>query len=381
MAARISVRHSTGRYPVVIGVGAIARLASFVARVAPGRRPVIITDRIVARAVPLGLDWPRLVVPPGERSKTRARWAALLDWLVARRYGRDTVIVAVGGGVVGDLAGFVAATFLRGIPYVQVPTSLLAMVDSSVGGKTGLNTAAGKNLIGAFHPPAGVLIDPAVTTTLKPADYRGGLVEALKHGLVADARYYRWIVRLAGRLGRRDSRTLAQLIRRSVVIKAAIVARDEREAGLRVVLNAGHTVGHAIEQASRYRVPHGDAVALGMVVEGVLARDRGRLQLAELTSLIANLKAFGLPLEFPHGSDLVMVRAMRLDKKNRGGAIHCALLRGVGRLATGGGPWTTSCSESSVRAALKKGRELTTNGDVHILSTSRRDPTVANPTV
>ncbi len=375
MSPRIIVRHSAGRYPVVVEAGGLARLGNFVARVAPGRRPIIITDRTVAAAVKLSVDWPRLVVPPGERSKSRAQWEKLVDRLVSRRYGRDTVIVAVGGGVVGDLAGFVAATFLRGVPYVQVPTSLLAMVDAAIGGKTGLNTPAGKNLIGAFHPPVGVLIDPAVTQTLSLPDYRGGLVEALKHGWVADVRYYRWIVRSARRLARREAPTLTQLIRRSVAIKASIVARDERETGVRAVLNAGHTVGHAIEQASGYRVRHGDAVAFGLVAEGAMASALGRLRAAAVARLVADLRTLGVPLGPPAPDDPAIVLAMEVDKKNRRGLIRCALPRGVGRLAATRGPWTTVGSKSSVRQALREGRNLVSARDVHILSTSDRRPT------
>ncbi len=358
MASRIIVRHSTGRYPVVIEPGALAELARFVARVAPGRRPVIITDRTVARVVPLGVDWPRLVVPPGERSKSRARWAALSDQLLAGRFGRDTVIVAVGGGVVGDLAGFVAATFLRGVPYVQVPTSLVAMVDASIGGKTGVNTAAGKNLVGAFHPPVGVLIDPTVTATLTSVAYRGGLVEALKHGWVADHDYYRWIARRAAALRRREPQVVTQLVRSSVALKARIVARDEREGGVRGALNAGHTVGHAIEQVSRYRIGHGDAVAVGLVVEGVLARARGRVSGGTVAALVADLRSLGVPFRFPIGGGRALIEAMRADKKNRRGVLRFALPRGVGGLAGGRGPWTVGCSESAVRRALEIGRRM-----------------------
>jgi 3-dehydroquinate synthase len=341
---------------VLVGAGALAQLERSVTTLAPGRRPVIITDRNVARAVPLSVDWPRLVVPPGERSKSRARWAELSNQLLKAGFGRDTVIVAVGGGVVGDLAGFVAATFLRGVPCFLVPTSLVAMVDASVGGKTGVNAPAGKNLIGVFHPPIGVLIDPRVTVTLDPVGYRGGLVEALKHGLVADAGYYRWIVRSASALRARDPAALARLIRWSVAIKAAIVSRDERETGLRAVLNAGHSVGHAIEQATRYRVPHGDAVALGLVTEGILARRRRRLSAAAFASLIEDLRAVGAPLRFPAGGDRALLRAIRVDKKNRAGELRFALARGVGAAARGSGPWTVHCSETDVRQALAEAR-------------------------
>lgn len=359
MTFRINVRHSTGSYPVWIEAGGRVRLAPFVERVAPGRRPLIITDRNVARAVRLRVDWPRLVVPAGEGSKTQRRWAAVLDRLFEGGYGRDTVIVAVGGGMVGDLAGFVAATFMRGVPCVQVPTSLLAMVDASVGGKTGLNTRHGKNLVGAFHPPVGVLIDPEVTRSQRAAEFRNGLVEAMKHGLVADPTYYRWIARSGPRLLQRDAVALARLIRRSVGIKALIVAGDEREAGRRAVLNAGHTVGHALERAASYRLPHGEAVALGLLVESSLAVDRRRLGREHLAAMAADFRALGLPLRFPTGAtDGALLRGMRSDKKTRRGVIHCALLRGLGGLAAGRGPWAVPCSVSSVRRALRATRQM-----------------------
>jgi 3-dehydroquinate synthase len=359
---------------VVIEPGALARVGELVARWAPGHRPVVITDRTVAAAVPLREQWPRLIVAPGERSKTRARWAELIDRLVEGGFGRDTVVVAVGGGMVGDLAGFVAATFLRGVPHIQVPTSLLAMVDASVGGKTGLNTPLGKNLIGAFHPPAGVLVDPTVAHTLKPAHYRSGLVEALKHGLVADRRYLRWIVRSAALLLRRDPDAVTRLVETSVAIKAAIVGRDEREQGVRAVLNAGHTVGHALEQASGYGISHGDAVARGLLVEALLAHRDGGLEREDVEAVAASLEAIGVSLSLPRGAEAAVIRAMRRDKKNRDGRIRYAPLRGIGGAAglggrRGAGGWTVECSESSVRQAWREARRLVASRDVHTFST------------
>ena len=356
MTEPIWVEHSAGRYPVTLG--SLESLEEFIERVIPGRRLAVITDRNVARLVPQPLKAPVLVVPAGEGSKSRSRWQVLTDRLLDLGYGRDSALVALGGGVVGDLAGFVAATYLRGIPYVQAPTSLLAMVDASVGGKTGVNTRHGKNLVGAFHPPAGVLIDPAATRTLRADDFRTGLVEAIKHGLVANAEYFAWIERHTDLLLDRNLEAVGELIRRSVAIKAAVVAHDEREDGMRAILNAGHTVGHALELVSDFRLSHGDAVGLGLVVEAVIA---GRHRLAPLdlpADLAARFRRIGVPLELgPAEQDEELIRAMGRDKKAKAGELRFALVRGPGGLQTSG-EWTTAVPEREVRQALGIAREM-----------------------
>jgi 3-dehydroquinate synthase len=390
---RIIVRHALGRYPVIIEPGALTDLAGLVAAVAPNHRPIIITDRNVAAAVPLRPRWPRLVVPPGEGSKTRSRWARLTDRLLALGLGRDSVIVAVGGGVVGDLAGFVAATYLRGIPVVLVPTSLLAMVDASVGGKTGVNSPKGKNLIGAFHPPAAVVIDPAVLGTLPDRHFRAGLVEATKHGLVASPRYARWLERHREAVIGRDPAVVARLVAGSVAIKARIVTLDEREGGRRAVLNAGHTVGHAIEQASGYRIGHGDAVALGLVAEATLAARLGRIGPDRPAALAEWFASLGVPLRWPAASDARLMALMARDKKTVAGRLRLALLDRGRPVAGRRAGWVVACSPVSVRQALAATRSVleatrsafaaTRSGGrgtaIHRLSTSRRDPTAWPP--
>ena len=337
---------------MVIEPGALGGLPAFVAEWLPGRRLAVITDRNVARVVDHTLKVPVLVVPPGEGSKTRRRWSDLTDQLLALGFGRDAGLVAVGGGVVGDLTGFVAATFLRGIPYVQVPTSLLAMVDASVGGKTGLNTHHGKNLVGAFHPPMGVLIDPTAVGTLRSAHVRGGLVEAIKHGLVADAEYLRWIDGHEAELVARDPEALGRLVRRSVEIKAAIVATDERETGRRAVLNAGHTVGHALEWVSGYRLPHGDAVGLGLVIEARIATLLGLAPESLASELAERLARIGVPLGLPSADqDDRLLEVLGHDKKVRAGSFRLALPRAPGRLASAT-EWTTEVPAIVVRQAL-----------------------------
>ena len=359
----IVVHHRHGRYPVEICPGLLGTLGAKLARLADGRRLAVITDRNVARAVPLDLDAETLIVPAGETSKSRARWAALTDRLLERRFGRDSAIVAVGGGVVGDLAGFVAATYQRGIPYIQVPTSLLAMVDSSVGGKTGVNAPAGKNLVGAFHPPLAVYADPNVLETLPDRFYREGLVEALKHGVVADRAYFAWIESHAAALRERDPDALTALVRGSVAIKAAIVSADEREAGRRAVLNAGHTVGHAIESVSRLRVRHGMAVAIGLLAETEMAESMGLAAAGTAARIAALYRTLDIRLRMPAGlSVATMGDAMRRDKKTVAGAIRFALPSGIGSIARGGRAWTVAVPAAEVRRVLGSLRKFARNG-------------------
>jgi 3-dehydroquinate synthase len=298
------------------------------------------------------LDVETISFPSGERSKTRERWSQLTDELLRRGFGRDSGIVVLGGGVAGDLAGFVAATYMRGVPYIQVPTTLLAMLDASVGGKTGVDTEHGKNLIGAFHPPAAVVADPRALATLPERDYRAGLAEAVKHGLVADRDYFEWMEREAPRLLARDAATLEVLVRRSVEIKAEVVSEDEREGGRRAILNAGHTVAHALERVTDYRLPHGEAVSLGLMAETALATGLGLATPEPGARVAALLENLGLPtrLAEPVAIERVLA-AMATDKKNRGRGVRFALPRTLGAMGTGP-DWTTEASEPAIRSAL-----------------------------
>lgn len=331
---------------IEIAPGALDALGARVRERAPEHRVAIIADQTVAalygervRASFGGGDPAPLLLtfPAGERHKTRQSWATLSDQLIAAGCGRDTVIVALGGGVTGDLAGFVAATYLRGVPFIQVPTTLLAMIDASIGGKTGVDTPAGKNLVGAFHHPTLVVADPRLLTTLPPRELRFGLAEAIKHGVIADAAYFSWIaagLRQILHADTPDDGTQLHLVRRSIEIKVQVVRQDERESGLRKVLNFGHTIGHAIEQVTGYGVAHGEAVAIGMVAEALLAE---RLHLAEsgLADAIATVcDAAGLPVRLPDGvSPAEVVTATRTDKKSRGGQVEFALPRALGEMA------------------------------------------------
>lgn len=355
----VTVEHALGTYPVYVAPDSLAGLGELVARHLQSRRVAMIADQQVynlIQAKRLGrLTWSgdAFTFPAGEESKSRESWARLTDMLLERRYGRDGGILAIGGGVTGDLAGFVAATYMRGIPYLQVPTTLLAMVDASIGGKTGVNTPAGKNLVGAFFPPVAVIADPLVLTTLPDREYRGGLAEAVKHGLIADAKYFAWMESNLSPLINRDPAILTHLIRRSVEIKAEVVSTDEREAGRRAILNAGHTVAHSLERVSGFQLPHGEAVALGLIVECAIAEELGLAgkDLRErVTSLLGQL---GLPTRYPGSLDRdALLTGMASDKKNRDGVIQFALIAEIGRLQRGA-TWTTGVPPDVITRAVE----------------------------
>ena len=354
----VVVTHERGSYPVYIQTGALRRLQELVRELLPGRRIVLIADARVCelyRSGRLGgVPWvvEMLTFDPGEKSKSRESWARLTDALMERGFGRDTGVIAMGGGVTGDLAGFVAATYMRGVPYLQVPTTLLAMLDASVGGKTGVDTPQGKNLVGAFHQPVAVIADPHTLTTLPDREYRAGLSEAVKHGLIADETYFAWMEANAAALAARDLNALAWLIRRSVEIKAEVVAGDERESGRRAILNAGHTVAHALEKASGYELPHGAAVAAGLIVECEVAERLGVAHPGLRKRVAALLDGLGVLERLPRSPGApVLVECMATDKKNRDGHIHFALPGGVGVIHRENG-WTTAVPIATIRAAL-----------------------------
>jgi 3-dehydroquinate synthase len=292
--------------------------------------------------------------PAGEASKTRATWADLTDRILAAGLGRDSGIVALGGGVTGDLAGFVAATYMRGIPVLQVPTSLLAMVDASIGGKTGVDVPAGKNLVGAFHQPAAVLIDPAALSTLPAREWRQGLAEVVKHALIADRSHFEQLERDREELAARTVATVEPLIRRSVTIKAEVVGADETESGRRAVLNAGHTMAHALEQASGFALRHGEAVAIGLVTEAALGEAIGITSPGTRDRLAALLGGLGLPVDVPAVADRnLMLGAMAADKKNRDGAIRFALPSAIGSMhGSDDSGWTVPVPEVRIREFL-----------------------------
>lgn len=298
-----------------------------------------------------------LTIPAGESNKTRESWARLTDQMLAKRYGRDSAVIALGGGVVGDLAGFVAATFMRGIPVVQIPTTLVAMVDASIGGKTAVDTPAGKNLVGAFHPPAAVLVDAQLLATLSLREMRAGFAEIVKHGVIADDVYLRLVASSAPELlsaGGLMSDRMLSIIVRSVEIKAGIVSRDEREEGLRKTLNFGHTIGHAVELVSGYSLLHGEAVAIGMALESRLAEEIGVAVNGTAATISMALHSAGLPTDLP--SDFKseeVIEAMKADKKGVSGKTRFALPLRIGAMAGQETGWTVSVTDDQLREVLE----------------------------
>jgi len=350
-------------YDIVVGHGLMNDLGTLVRAACPASRYAVITDRnvasiygatVLARLRDASLSAELFEFPAGEPHKTRQTWADLSDRMLAGGFGRDAAVVALGGGVAGDLAGFVAAAYLRGVPYVQVPTSLLAMIDSSIGGKTGVDVPAGKNLIGAFHQPRLVVADLELLSTLPPAELVAGMAEAVKHGAIADADYFAFLERARGAVLARDRAAIERTVTRSIEIKAEVVAADERESGRRAILNFGHTIGHAIEATSGFGMLHGEAVAIGMHCEARLAEAIGVAAAGTATRVRAALAAYGLPLAPPPNVRAdELLRIMQLDKKTRDGKVRFALLKNVGAMhgsATGG--WTVAAPADAVRAAV-----------------------------
>ncbi len=351
-------------YNIVIGDGLLGDLPHLLQQHCPAAHYAMISDTHVAplygERIRLPLAARALVTmavfPAGEWNKTREQWSALTDQLLAAGVGRDGAVLALGGGVVGDLAGFVAATYLRGIPCVQIPTTLLAMIDSSIGGKTGVDTATGKNLIGAFHQPRLVVADVGTLGSLPRNHISAGMAEALKHGAIADRRYFERLHSARDRLLARDTAALAEAVIESVRIKALVVLEDEREQGRRAMLNFGHTIGHAIETATGYALLHGEAIAIGMAAEAALGVKLGVTDKKDAATLVSVLERFGLPTQLPAEVSVDrLLAAMQHDKKARRGEIRFALIARLGEMVRGPkGEWTTPVSASDFEEMLGK---------------------------
>ncbi len=360
-----TTRQADGSYPVVVRPGAQDLLPQILRDHAPAARYAIVADAMVADLLgpslragleEAGLKAELVRFPAGEQHKTRESWIALTDALIGRGVGRDGCIIALGGGVTGDLAGFVAATYMRGIPYVQVPTTLLAMVDAAVGGKTAVDTPAGKNLVGAFHQPRAVLIDPRVLQTLPDEHLRSGLAEGVKHGAIADAGYLEWIGEAAKSFLDLEEEPLTRLIRRSVEIKADVVSRDPLEAGPRQALNFGHTLAHALETASGYRAVHGFAVGAGMIASAEVGEELGITREGSADTLREVLGALGIPLHPAPG--VPPARLLDLagrDKKNRGDRTRYTMIEHIGKVATTPeGEYTFALEDEAVTSVLTR---------------------------
>jgi len=324
-------------YPIVIGSGLLAQPAVLAQAIAASDVLVVTNETVgplYLEPVLRGLAGKRVAsvaLPDGERFKTLEMLGRLFDAMVEQRLNRDACVVALGGGVVGDMAGFAAACYQRGVDYVQVPTTLLAQVDSSVGGKTGVNHPGGKNLIGAFHQPRAVISDMATLATLPLRELRAGLAEVVKYGLIDDVEFLGWIERNTQPLLALDPEALAHAVRRSCEIKARIVAADEHEHGQRALLNLGHTFGHAIETATGYgQWLHGEAVAVGMMLAADLSCRLGWLEAADVTRVRTLLERIGLPSKAPAIGAGRALELMGMDKKVLAGRIRLVLLRRLG---------------------------------------------------
>lgn len=361
----VHVEADAGRrnYDVCVARGLLDHVGALATEAAPGvRQWAIISDETVAELYgervqasfdAMGARPALFTFPAGEAHKNRSAWAGLSDALLGEGLARDGGVIALGGGVTGDLAGFVAATFQRGIPVVQVPTSIVAMVDSAVGGKTGVDTPAGKNLVGAFHPPARVVVDPECVATLPRVERSQGLAEAIKHGAIADAAYFDALLRDAPALLDAQPDLVMQMVLRSIELKASVVSRDERESGLREVLNFGHTLGHALEAASGLALPHGSAVSIGMVLEAELGCQLGLTSAEVPARLREALQAAELPVAVPGECSAESVLAFtRSDKKARSGKVRYVLLSRIGAVAGDGSKWAHEVEPGRVQALL-----------------------------
>ena len=355
MAERLDVDLGDRTYPIFVGAGLLADNTRFAPYI-DGRQVFVVTSEIVAplyldalRDTLSGFDLDVCIIPDGERHKTLATYQRVIDELMTCRHNRTTTLIALGGGVVGDIAGFVAATYQRGVAFLQVPTTLLAQVDSSVGGKTGVNHPGGKNMIGAFHQPRCVVADTSVLGTLPRREYLAGIAEVIKYGVIRDAEFFAWLETNIAALLDQQEAALGYAIGRSCAIKAQIVQADEREAGERAVLNFGHSFGHALEALTRYETYlHGEAVAVGMVMAADLSVRAGWMNGADARRIRELIEAAGLPVRV--AGDIAteqMLQAMGMDKKVVDGRLRLVLSRGIGSAEI-----TDEIPESMLRATL-----------------------------
>lgn len=356
----VNVGLAAGAYPVYIGRGLLNDAGLWRKHVGAGK-VLIVSNQTVA---PLYLDRLREalparqteahIIPDGEQYKTVDTWSGIIDKLVGMQARRDSTLIALGGGVVGDVTGFVAATYMRGVRFLQAPTTLLAQVDASVGGKTGINHVKGKNLVGAFHQPAAVVIDSTTLDTLAAREFNAGLAEVVKYGAIRDEPFFDWLEERADAVSGRDPAALDYLIRRAVENKAEIVALDEKEAGVRALLNFGHSFGHALESVTAYqRFLHGEAVAIGMAVAARLSEARSLCTGGLADRLTALLQRLGLPVRIPADLPLeALAEALELDKKAVASGLRLILLNGPGSARV-----DADSSQNEIIAAMRWNRD------------------------
>ena len=337
---RIDVQSKHGKYPILIEAGIFDQAGNWIRRWLPSSRLAIITDsnvgaiyleRLEKSLTEAGMESPDVyVIDAGEKSKNLQVVETIYHWLLEKGHDRTSGIIALGGGVVGDLSGFVASTFMRGIPFVQVPTSLLAQVDSSVGGKVGVNVVEGKNLIGSFYAPKGVLIDPKVLETLDLRQFRNGIAEVIKTGAILDANLLKNVAKLEDAAEKRSE--WARVIARCCELKAMVVSQDEEERGLRKILNFGHSFGHGIEQYTEYKIyAHGEAVAIGMILAAQIGKQLGITEAGVEEELDSLLKQFSLPVKSIPIPTSEYLSAMKKDKKKSQGLLHLVAVKAMGQ--------------------------------------------------
>jgi 3-dehydroquinate synthase len=337
---RIPVRVTPRPYDVVIDNGLLERAGALLREVAGNRTRLFAVTvapvrrkwgkKLMTSLAAAGFDASFIEMPDGERSKKLATLEQLAEQLSRLGADRKAILVAFGGGVVGDVAGFLASVYMRGVDFVQIPTTVLAQVDASIGGKTGVNLRAGKNLLGTFHQPIAVLVDPAVLSTLPDREFRAGLYESLKCGVIGNEELFRRLEKVNLKSLRKDSEALQWIIAESVSLKAEVVSADEREGGLRQVLNFGHTIGHALEAGTQYRrFLHGEAVAWGMIAAAHIAGTLGKCDLATVDRIESAVLNLGpLPKVTVRGS--AILRLLQADKKTKDGVVHFVLPRKIG---------------------------------------------------
>jgi 3-dehydroquinate synthase len=341
---------------ILVGAGFLEKLPDLLPRGLAPKGAVVVDGHVKKLAPPLikvlaeaGIAAIPFVIPPGERSKSLANLEKLLRGFAREGLERKSPVIALGGGMVGDLAGFAAATFLRGVPLIQVPTTLLAQVDAAIGGKNAVNLPEGKNLVGTFYQPARVLIDTALLATLPERDFVGGLAEVVKYGMILDEGLFTFVEKNIAAIRRLDAAALKEVVARCVALKASVVERDEREGGVRAVLNYGHTVGHALEAVGEYsRVHHGEAVSIGMEAAAFMSMRLGMASLETLEAQNRLLRACGLPTRMPGLARREVLKAMQRDKKVRDGRPAFVLPEKIGKVRFG-----VDVPDDVVEAALK----------------------------
>jgi len=334
----IDVQLAENAYPVYLGQDLLTQADLWHRHLGTGKVLIVSNDVVgplyldALTNTLAGRDLEVHTLPDGEQFKTLETWSGIIDRLVSMQARRDASIIALGGGVVGDMSGFAAASYMRGIRFLQAPTTLLAQVDASVGGKTGVNHVRGKNLIGAFHQPSTVIIDTNTLNTLEAREFNAGMAEVVKYGAINDPGFFAWLEASAERINKRDPDALNELIEQSVLNKADIVRQDEKEAGVRALLNFGHSFGHALEAETGYsKFLHGEAVAIGMVTAARLSENRGLCPPGATRRLKTLLQTFNLPVSIPADTDMAgMAEALKLDKKAVASGLRLILLNSLG---------------------------------------------------